>query len=118
MWFIYSLLASFFKSVFDPIFKKATFYRGDLSMALFKLYDPIIVLFIFFFLILFWLFTPDKFIFSSYFIIVFVFFISVVNLIKNFLIQIVYRNLKISEILPYENLDKAFIVIVSFILYY
>gem|GEM_PF-1185059 len=41
-----------------------------------------------------------------------------VKMMNTFLQLTILKNIKLSEVLPYDNLDKLFIVIISFFLYY
>lgn len=76
-------------------------------------------LFWFFFIIIaLFYFWYDKFIFENPFDIFLLFLISIFETFNWFLTIKIYKKIKLSEILPYENLDSLFIIIIWFFIYY
>ncbi len=110
LWF----LSTFLSSLWDS-FKKKSVDNWKISKILFLFLGNIWwIIFLFILLFYFWI---DKKIFWDYLYIIFIFLILVFEMLNWFLNLYILKNTKLSEILPYQNLDKVFIVIIGFFLF-
>lgn len=118
MWIIFSILSTLLYSIYQPTFKRALLAKWDLSRVLFKIYDPSILLLAFLLLIPIWIISINYDIFQDYTIILIIWIISALGLTKSILLQDIFKKLKVSESIPYQDLDKVFIVIIWYFIFY
>ena len=86
-----------------------------MSRIMFKIYAVFFNLLVF--ICLFFVFWFEEEIFSNPYVIILIFFTSFIHLFDTLLWLYVYKTTKLSELLPYQNLDKLFIVLIWFFLY-
>ena len=111
LWVITAWLDSLWRS-----FRKKSLDLWKLSKTMFKYYAFILGSIIV--LILSFIFWIDNGILGDYKILIIAFIAMTVKMMNTFLQLTILKNIKLSEVLPYDNLDKLFIVIISFFLYY
>ncbi len=110
-WLISALFASLWASN-----RKKAINNSTLSKPIYILLWPLSGFFILWIIIYFsWINTS---IFSDYSIIALIWIIILLDIVANFLEMDVLKKTKLSEILPYTNLDKLFIVLIGFFLFY
>lgn len=115
MWIILWIIASLFESIEDS-FRKVAVDNSTLSKSLFAIIWPIA----WFFILspIFYINWISEKLFWDFKILFLILLISSIYAVSNFLFIYVYKNIKISELLPYSNMWKLFIVIIWFFLYY
>lgn len=111
---IAGITSLFFKSFATSFFKKAL-NSGNLSKIMFKIMAHFF--WAFFFLALINVFFFQKAIFLDWQIILLALSISIMRFFLTQLELYIFKNVKLSTLMPYENIDKIVIVIVSFFLY-
>lgn len=95
--------------------KKALSASNNLSKTLFKLFAHIIWILLFILLMIFFPFNYE--ILSDKSILFYIFLISFFTIVsQNFEIQVIKKE-KLSTLMPYENIDKIFVVIFGFFLF-
>lgn len=109
------ILSSLFGSLTDTIWKKAVVI-SKLPQSLFSVYWPIGWIIIIYSIIYFWKINVT--ILSDYKIIFLIFLIAFISYIVTILYIDIYKKVKLSELLPYKNLDKIFIVLFGFVIFY
>lgn len=112
---IFWLISALFASVWASHYKKAVL-SSKLPTALYMLMWPILGFLIVWLAIFFsWL---DISIYTDYYVLWLVFIIMILDICANYLEMSVLKTTKLSDILPYTNLDKLFIVLLWFFLFY
>ncbi len=114
LWIIYWIIWVLFESVWTIHWKKAI-NSSTLSWVLFKTFSPLIGLFVVFSLIFFKWFNHS--LFSDYTLFSLLLLIVLVNYIRGLWEQNLMKKLKLSDIMPYDKLDKVFVIIIGFLLY-
>ncbi len=109
------ILTSLINSITDSIWKKAVLI-SQLPQSLFSFFWPIWWIIIVYSIIYFW--NIDVRILSDYKIIFLIFLIACISYLVTILNINIYSKVKLSELLPYKNLDKIFIVLFGFVLFY
>jgi len=109
------IITSLFGSITDSIWKKAVLI-SKLPQSLFSVYWPIWGIVIIYSMIFFW--NIDITILWDYKILFLIALIAIISYVVTILNISVYSKVKLSELLPYKNLDKIFIVLFGFILFY
>lgn len=116
MWAIILWLFSTIANAFWLWFRKKALDSNTLPNTLFMLYAPVFWLIVVLFLLLVFWFNIN--IFNDYIYLLVIFIILIFNNLTFFLEMSVYKNTKLSELLPYDNIDKIFIIIIWFFLFY
>ncbi len=111
LWIITSLL----NSITDSVWKKAVLV-SKLPQSLFSVFGPIPWIIIIYFLVFYKNINMN--ILYDYKILFIILFIASISYINTFLYINIYKKVKLSELLPYKNLDKIFIVLFWFIIFY
>ena len=111
LWIITSLIGS----LADSIWKKAVLI-SKLPQSLFAFFWPIWWIIIIYSMIYFG--DINISLYSDYLIILLILFIAIVSYLVTFLTINIYKKVKLSELLPYKNLDKMFVVLFGFILFF
>lgn len=108
------IISQFFES-FSDAYRKKSLDNSTLWKNTFAIPWPVVWWIIVYWLILFiW----SKFeIFSDYKIIWFILIIAILEIITNYLYMYVYKNIQISQLLPYDNLDKLLVVVIWFFIF-
>jgi len=110
-WIIATALGSFS----TPPLKKSLSLWKNIPDSFLKLFAAITGIFLFTILTYFLWF--EKQILGDLTVIAMIFWVSILWIISNLMWIYVYKTTKLSELLPYENLDKLFIIIIGFFLY-
>lgn len=109
------ILTSFLSSTWDS-FRKITLEESRMSTSMFSFFASllwwIIILGIFLY------FGMDFSIFNDSLYLLIIFVIVLVWFLNQYLLQHVYKNEKLSILLPFDSLDKIFIVVFWFIIFY
>ena len=111
LWIISSLLWS----ITDSIWKKAVLI-SKLPQSLFAVFGPIAWIIIIYSMIYFGEINIS--ILSDYKIILLILIIALISYLNTFLYINIYKKVKLSELLPYKNLDKIFVVLFGFVLFF
>ncbi len=111
LWIITSLL----NSITDSVWKKAVLV-SKLPQSLFSVFWPIPWIIIIYFLVFYKNINMN--IIYDYKTLFIIIFIAIISYINTFLYINIYKKVKLSELLPYKNLDKIFIVLFWFIIFY
>ncbi len=112
---IFWIISAFLWSITDSIWKKAVLI-SKLPQSLFSVYWPIWWITIVYTIIFFW--NKNINIFFDYKIVLLILLIAFISYITTSLYIKIYKNVKLSELLPYKNLDKIFVVLFWFIIFY
>jgi len=109
------IISSFLNSITDSIWKKAVLI-SKLPQSLFNVFWPIWWILIVYFLI----FSRDLGfnIYTDYKIVLLILWIASISYFVTVMYINIYKRVKLSELLPYKNLDKIFVVLFWFILFY
>lgn len=109
------ILSSFLGSLTDTIWKKAVVI-SKLPQSLFSVYWPISWIIIIYSMIYFW--NINVTILSDYKIISIILLIALISYFVTISYIDIYKKVKLSELLSYNNLDKIFIILFGFIIFY
>jgi len=109
------IITSLFNSITDSVWKKAVLV-SKLPQSLFSIFWPIPWIIIIYFLVFYKHINMN--ILYDYKIVFIILFIASISYINTFLYINIYKKVKLSELLPYKNLDKIFIVLFWFIIFY
>ncbi len=115
LWIVFWIITSFLTSTADS-FRKIAVVESKMTTQLFNLTACIFSAF--FILFLFLYFGISEWLMNDYAVLFLVFSIILVNTFISFLCIKVYKEEKLSNLLPYDSLDKVFIVIFWFIIYF
>lgn len=108
------LISQFFESFWDA-FRKKAIDNSTLWKNIFAIAWPIAWwLMVYWIIIFIW---SDFKIFTDYNIILIIIWAAILDIIGNYLYMYVYKNVKISQLLPYDNLDKLLVVVFWFFLF-
>jgi len=105
-----------FLECFATWFWKKAILSWKYNKVIFQLFSSVGWLFFIFFV--FYLFWIEKNIFNNFFDIFLIFIISFLWILNTFLQIKVYKETKLSQLLPYDNLDKLFVIIIWYFLFY
>ncbi len=111
LWIISTLLDSIWLS-----FRKRALNEWNLSNTMFRLIGHFFWFFII--LLLFYIVWIDKQLFWNTKYLFIIFFISLLISLNSYFNTFLMKEIKLSELLPYDNLDKIFIIIIWFFLFY
>ena len=109
------IISSLFWSITDSVWKKAVLI-SKLPQSLFAIFGPITWIVIIYFMIYLW--SINQNLYTDYKIIFIILIIACISYLNTFLYINIYKKVKLSQLLPYKNLDKIFIVLFGFILFY
>jgi len=109
------IISALFWSVADTIWKKSVLL-SKLPQSLFSVYWPITWIIIIYCIIYFG--KIERTIFSDIKMLIVILLIAIISYSVTFLTINVYKKVKLSELLPYKNLDKIFVVLFGFIIFY
>lgn len=109
------ILSSLFGSITDSVWKKAVLL-SKLPQSLFSFFGPLWWILIIYSMIYFG--NIDITILWDYKILFLILLIALISYLVTILNISVYSKVKLSELLPYKNLDKIFVVLFGFILFY
>ena len=112
---IFWIISSFLWSITDNIWKKAVLL-SKLPQTLFATFWPIWWIIIVYSIIVFW--WQKLTIFQDYKSLIIILAIAITSFFVTNLYIYVYKKVKLSELLPYNNLDKIFIVLFWFVIFY
>lgn len=108
-------LGVFLESVATWFWKKAIGF-SSLSWTMFKMVSQIVS--VIFVLILYFIYWFDEKFLSDYHYLLLLWWVTLTAWVNILLQAYVFKNVKLSELLPYDNLDKIFTIIWGFILFY
>lgn len=109
------IISTLFGSITDSIWKKAV-EVSKLPQSLFAVFWPIIWILIVYCIIIYNDLSMS--ILTDYKSLLIILLIALISYINTFLYINIYKKVKLSELLPYNNLDKIFIVLFGFFLFY
>ena len=112
---ILGIISAFFYSVADSFWKKSV-EISTLPKPLFNIFWPATWLIIIYIIIIFSWMNIE--IFFDYKIIWIIILIASLNFVLSNIEMWIYKRVKLSNLLPYSNLDKIFVVIIWFIVFY
>lgn len=115
MWIILWIISAILSSISWPYRKKAV-DNSSLSTSLFSIFRPIFWIFVVIFL--YFVFGINNAIFSDYAIIWIIWIIIFLETIANYLEIYVVKNIKLSQLLPFQNFNKLVVVFIWFFIYY
>ncbi len=109
------IFTSFLWSTWDS-FRKLAIEQSKMTSTLFSLTASLFSWVIILLLFLYFGVTP--WLFQNYTIIGFVFIIILTNSLNGLMLIDIYKNEKLSSLMPYSSLDKVFVVVLGFIVYF
>jgi len=109
------IISSFFSSIANSLWKKAVLI-SKLPQSLFSIFGPIWWILIVYFIIFYNNKSLD--ILLDYKVVLIILFIAVMSYFITTKYINIYKNVKLSDLLPYKDLDKVFVVLFWFLIFY